>query len=533
MWSLLAVYVHLFVGAFRESRKLEGSRRMELQIWLGGGSAMILSILLLMALNTLTGDRFYVKVLQPIVVLVFYSAIAFAITTRRVFNARQLVLLIAEKGLLIVTVGGVAFLLDQAFETLLPKFLSFLVTTGIAIGVGVAVKHWLDRSFQFYPQAGAARQAAFAVARRESRLDALEAAFLNVVRGWGQAESSFILSGVKGAVRGGGIELTAESPVMKTLEELRWATPERLAREKATAGRDALAEFLAEHHIGVIVFCQGSAMTVLVATGVAASRRPFTYPQVMQLMEIGSIVEGAMERAHFSIKAQHAEQLATVGLLGASLAHEIRNPLVAIKTFVQLLPSHHQDPVFREKFFRLIGDEVNRIDQLTEQLLDLASPRTYSAEQIELHPVLRASLDLVASKAAHRNVQFLTEFEASPDRAFTDASAAKQVMLNLCFNAIQAVENQTGSERWVKVATRNTKSGIEMTVADSGPGIAEEIRPKLFQPFQTTKSTGFGLGLAISSDILANLNANITVDPPEPGRGATFRVTFPCQPSSS
>ncbi len=106
-------------------------------------------------------------------------------------------------------------------------------------------------------------------------------------------------------------------------------------------------------------------------------------------------------------------------------------------------------------------------------------------------------------------------------------------MLNLCFNAIQAVETQEAVDRWVKIATRNTPAGIEMAVADSGPGIAPEIRPRLFQPFQTTKSSGFGLGLAICSDILANLNASISVDPPEPGRGATFRVTFPCQPLSS
>ena len=152
---------------------------------------------------------------------------------------------------------------------------------------------------------------------------------------------------------------------------------------------------------------------------------------------------------------------------------------------------------------------------------------------VELHPLLRSSLDLVAVKAAHRNVQLLTEFDAQPDRAFTDASAARQVMLNLFFNAIQAVEAHDGNERWVKIATRKIAAGVEMMVADSGPGVAEEIRPKLFQPFQTTKSTGFGLGLAICSDILANLNASISVDPPEPGRGATFRVIFPCQPSLS
>jgi signal transduction histidine kinase len=198
---------------------------------------------------------------------------------------------------------------------------------------------------------------------------------------------------------------------------------------------------------------------------------------------------------------------------------------------VQLLPYHYQDLEFRNKFFQLIGDEVNRIDQLTEQLLDLASPRAYVAQLVELHPLLSAGLDLVAAKAAHRRVQLITEFKAAPDSAFTDASAAKQVMLNLCFNAIQAVESYNGETRWVKVATRNTERGIEMVVADSGPGISPEIRPRLFEPFQTTKSSGFGLGLAICSDILSNLRANITVDPSEPGRGATFRVTFPCQPS--
>ncbi|HEY1109175.1 MAG TPA: ATP-binding protein, partial [Opitutaceae bacterium] len=392
----------------------------------------------------------------------------------------------------------------------------------------------LDRLLQFYPEAKVARQAAFSAAQRENRAENLERAFLSVLKGWGQSEQALILSGRRENLVGQGIAIRADAPAISALRQLQWATPERLARERSTSNRDALLSLMEERKLGVMVIAEGPSLTVVSGVGVGASRRPFTYPQVTQLMELASIMESALERAHFSAKVQHTEQLATVGLLGASLAHEIRNPLVSIKTFVQLLPTHHQDPRFREKFFKLIGDEVGRIDQLTEQLLDLASPRTYEAKQIELHPLLRSSLDLVAAKAAHRNVRFMTEFEATPDAAFTDASAAKQVMLNLCFNAIQAVEMQDDThERWVKIATRNTPTGIEMAVADSGPGIAPEIRPRLFQPFQTTKSTGFGLGLAICSDILANLNASISVDPPAPGCGATFRVTFPCQPLSS
>lgn len=286
--------------------------------------------------------------------------------------------------------------------------------------------------------------------------------------------------------------------------------------------------FLTEQGLGVLVVVEGPSLTALIGVGIAASRRPFTYPQVTQLQELASIIENAIERSHFSVKAQRAEQLATVGLLGASLAHEIRNPLVSIKAFVQLLPQHYQDPVFREKFFHLIGDEVMRIDRLTEQLLDLASPRVYSAQMVELNAVLNSTLELVAAKATDKRIQFLTNFQANPSVIFTDASAAKQVILNLCFNAIQALEARAG-DRWVKLTTHNLMNRIEVVVEDSGPGIAPEIRSRLFQPFQSTKSSGFGLGLAICNDILTGLSATITVDPSEPGRGATFRIIFPCQ----
>ncbi len=428
--------------------------------------------------------------------------------------------------------GGIAYFFFFAVEAFFPNEVAFFCTVAVSLWFARVVRRRLDATFQFFPEATEARHAAFAAAQRESRTENLETAFCAILKGWGQSERAVIFSG-KELLSGGSIELEGQGTVANAIRQLRWATPERLARERATPDRIALAEFLAEQQLGILLIEEGPALTILAGVGYGASRRPFTYPQATQLMELASIMENALERAHFSIKVQHAEQLATVGLLGASLAHEIRNPLVSIKTFVQLLPTHHHDPKFRDKFFRLILDEVGRIDQLTEQLLDLASPRAYTAELIELHPLLRSSMDLVAAKASHKSVQFLTRFDASPDLAFTDASAAKQVMLNLCFNAIQAVEAHNPEEKWVQISTRNTPVGIEMVVADSGPGISDEIRPRLFQPFQTTKSTGFGLGLAICSDILENLDARITVDPAEPGCGATFRVIFPCQPLSS
>ena len=145
---------------------------------------------------------------------------------------------------------------------------------------------------------------------------------------------------------------------------------------------------------------------------------------------------------------------------------------------------------------------------------------------------LTAAPPSARAQATDKRIKIMTEFQADPDRAYIDPSAVKQVVLNLCFNAIQALE-EGGKDRWIKISTRRLRDRIELAVSDSGPGIAPEMHSRLFQPFQTTKSTGFGLGLAICRDILMGLNATITVDPPAPDHGAAFRVTIPCQSSSS
>lgn len=529
MWLLLGVYCFMFYSGFRRSVRVSGARRLELQIWLGGGCSMFIAAWALSWLSTATQDPVFRR-LVPITVLGFYAATGILITVHRIFDARQIVLVTLEKALLVMVVASVAYFAQFGLGQLLSPTPAFVGTVMLSLWLAITLNGWLNRVFQFYPQATAARQATFAVARNESRVEKLEQAFCSILKGWGQTEHAIILSGAKGPLTGCGLEIAEDHPAVRALRQLRWATPERLARERSTPERLALRTYLAEQALGALVIVEGATLTAIVGVGVAASRRPITYPQVSQLMELVSIIENALERAHFSVKAQHAEQLATVGLLGASLAHEIRNPLVTIKTFVHLLPNHHQEQTFRDKFFTLIGDEVTRIDRLTEQLLDLASPRAYQPTAIQLHPVLRSSLELVSAKATDKRIEFLTDFQADPDGVFTDPSAAKQVLLNLCFNAIQAVETQPDN-RWIKVSTRRLKSAIEVVVEDSGPGIAPGIRPRLFQPFQSTKSSGFGLGLAICSDILTGLDASISVDPSTPGRGAVFRIVFPCQAS--
>ncbi len=530
--GLLGAQVWLTVLTMRRMRLQEGVRRVELQMLLLGGGAVAVSIVGAIGLSALFRTPVYVRMI-PVFVLLFYVATAWTMTTTRVFDARHILRFGLQRVLLVASAALVYFAINGLSLLVLPSVPSALIAMALCLWSAAELNSVLQAAFDLNPKGSQnARKAAFEAGRRETKLERLEEAFAAILKGWAKSDVAVILFGGHGNLRGGEIEVSPDCTAMRVLRELKWATPERFARERSTPERVELLTFMRKHGLGAMVSSGVTTLSVAVGVGVRASRRPFTYPEITQLAELSSIIESALARSHLSVKAQHAEQLATVGLLGASLAHEIRNPLVSIKTFVQLLPHHYQDQAFRDKFFRLVGEEVARIDRLTEQLLDLASPRAFNPTEIALHPVLAASLELVEAKASEKHVELISAFDASPDTAYADPNAAKQILLNLCFNAIQAIENRPG-DRWVKVSTRKIPAGFELAVTDNGPGIPEDVRPRLFQPFQSTKSTGFGLGLAICSDIAAGLGGTISADPAIPGAGATFRVLLPCQRPTS
>lgn len=530
--GVLLMFLALIRSTYADLRALTGARRLEMQIWLGGGAAAGVSMAVLMGLTAITGISSLI-ILRPVVAICFFAATTIAITTSRVFDAKHLLFIGVQKTLLVLTITGLGYVVFEVSVLFVPLSVALVVTTGVGLFCANRLSRFLDTLLQQYPRASEARSKALAAAMQEMRPEPLGEAFLALVRGWAQTERAVILTATDtGPFTGGGIDVPADSGLIATLREIRWATPERLARERETPDRLRLGQLLAQHDLGVIVMVAATGFSVLVAAGIRATRRPFTYPEVQQLMELASIFQTALARSHLWAKAQRAEQLATVGLLGASVAHEIRNPLVTIKSFVHLLPQHYDDRIFRERFFRLISEEVARIDRLTEQLLDLASPRHYNPVPTPLHQVISSSLDLVATKAEERRTALHRDLQASPDVVVTDPNAARQVLLNLCFNAIQAQEDRPG-ERWLRLATRNVPQGIELSIADNGPGIPAESRVHLFQAFHSTKSSGFGLGLAICHDILSSLKATIAVDPFVPGQGAVFRLVFPCPPPTS
>jgi signal transduction histidine kinase len=240
-------------------------------------------------------------------------------------------------------------------------------------------------------------------------------------------------------------------------------------------------------------------------------------------------MEVAISRVQLTKRARETEQVATAGLLGASLAHEIRNPLVALKTFAQLLPERHQDPEFRDEFSKLLQKEVGRIEGLTEQLLKLSSPRKPVLRPIQVNDIVHECASLLKPKFNEVGARLELDLADNGRPVAADSGSIHQVVLNLLVNATQALADRPG-ERIVRVTTRIHPDRFVLEVADNGPGVPAKQRERLFQPFSSGKVNGFGLGLALSANIMRVHQGTIAlVDTGKPG--ATFRITLPCPPS--
>lgn len=526
----LVVQVVLALGGLK---KLRGVRRMEYQILhLGVVSASAFALSLIAAGIWLEAP--VLLELMPLLVLALCIATTWALTAEKVLDARHILSSVVERLAMIALVVMFVWSVQQLAEQFMHVGTAYVLALSTGLWFAAELHPWLRSMVRQKSRQSQLRKAVLAIAGRELRPEALEDAFVATLKERMLTERVVLLMGSQSRLTGGGLEFPIEHPALAALQGLHWVTPERLERRTGLAGAAALKAFLREHQFALLVANPGPTLSFVVALGNTHThtQKPFTYPLITRLIEVGAVMETALSRARYLKQVQHAEQLATVGMLGASIAHEIRNPLVSIKTFVQLLPEHHQEVAFREKFFRLIGDEVGRIDRLTEQLMDLSAPRVYATKPVALHALLSSCVDLVSAKAEDKQIRLIKEFDVVSDRVLTDTNAIKQVILNLSFNAIQALEQQP-TERWIRLKTTKSSDHVEVIVADSGPGIAPEVYGRLFQPFQSTKSSGFGLGLAICKDILSSVHASITVDPPVQGRGATFRITLPCPPPTS
>jgi signal transduction histidine kinase len=224
---------------------------------------------------------------------------------------------------------------------------------------------------------------------------------------------------------------------------------------------------------------------------------------------------------------RRADRLASLGTLTAGLAHEIRNPLVAIKTFTHLLPERIDDQEFRDKFLQIASGEVDRISSLITELLDFARPSDPKLALESINIILDGMILLVSTEMNKRQISNIKDYDSNLPYAEIDREQIKQVFLNILLNAIEA----TPDKGKITVRTRSfMKPGgepyVQIEVTDTGCGIPPDQLEEIFNPFFTTKNTGSGLGLSISSQIVQDHKGYVDVKS-QLGKGSSFFINLP------
>lgn len=229
-------------------------------------------------------------------------------------------------------------------------------------------------------------------------------------------------------------------------------------------------------------------------------------------------------------RLEQMERLANLGTLAASTAHEIRNALVAGKTFLDLLLEKNREAELSE----IVQRELVRIDSIVTRLLKFAGPDNTVIGPVHLQEVLDYSLRLLHPQFESRAIVVERAFHAPGDLVSGNESSLQQAFVNLMLNSAEAMEHQGK----LKVTTESldiTRNGardaaalaqVRVMVEDTGTGISPQNMPHLFEPFFTTKPDGTGLGLAITQRIIHEHGGRIDVES-RPGQGTTFIVTLP------
>ncbi|PIS36217.1 MAG: hypothetical protein COT35_12370 [Nitrospirae bacterium CG08_land_8_20_14_0_20_52_24] len=238
-------------------------------------------------------------------------------------------------------------------------------------------------------------------------------------------------------------------------------------------------------------------------------------------------------------KMSRANRLSAVGTLAAGIAHEIRNPLVSIQTFLEMVPQKlselrvtdpaRLDQEFWEKFYSLSFNEIQRIRTLISELVNFSQPTPPDLITENISRVIEPILDLTRKEADKRGIEI--SYHADPDIPLIhiDVSKIKQVLLNLILNAFQAMP-EGGEVRIIarSVHPRGQARTVQVVVQDNGQGIPEEIKEQLFDPFFTTQDPGegIGLGLTICHQIMEEHGGEIEIKNRH-GQGAEAILNFP------
>jgi signal transduction histidine kinase len=214
--------------------------------------------------------------------------------------------------------------------------------------------------------------------------------------------------------------------------------------------------------------------------------------------------------------------------LAAGLAHEIRNPLTAIKTFCEYLPSRYNDKSFRDDFSQIVNDETEKINSLISRLLEFSKPSLLNITRCNIHETIDYTLNLLSAETLKSKINIVKNYDKTNNIIPADPVKLKHVFFNLIKNSLEALDR--GGE--IMISTNNKDGRFYIEITDNGCGIKNSDFNKVFEPFFSSKDNGTGLGLSISHTIITEHNGTILAKS-APGTGTTFTISLPLHRNAS
>lgn len=272
-----------------------------------------------------------------------------------------------------------------------------------------------------------------------------------------------------------------------------------------------------------------------VVLGEKLSGDHYTERDLTLLGTIANQMVVVLENTRLYEQMLNGERLRVLGSMSASIAHEIRNPLAAVKTFIQMLPNKYEQVEFRQRFNEIVPVEIDRLTRITGDLLTFARPSPPAFSTTDINATLERVVTLLANQIRKKQVEVECKYGELPFIQ-ADGQQLSQVFMNLLLNAVQASHEGgrifIASSLKIKSGMPTEKGQVVVSVRDEGVGIKAKDMASLFEPFFTTKHEGNGLGLATSRRIANAHQGDIFVESAE-GKGANFMVVLPVEPDAT
>jgi signal transduction histidine kinase len=248
---------------------------------------------------------------------------------------------------------------------------------------------------------------------------------------------------------------------------------------------------------------------------------------------ITSLEKANVELQQAQNEVIRSEKLASVGRLAAGIAHEIGNPIGIVLGYLGLIKKGEIKDEEKEDFLDRIESEITRINLIIKQLLDFSRPSSGKPEKTPAHELIMNTINMLKPQPMMENISITFALEATSDTVFADPNQLQQVFLNIIMNAADFLTGKSllkdgSSKKEIILQSKNADDCIELRFVDNGPGIPEEERDHIFDPFYTTKEPGkgTGLGLAVCYRIVEGLGGTIRIDS-EIGEGTTIIIQLP------